>query len=194
MSISKRTICAFVALVAFAAAPVYAQGTTGTIAGRIVDEQGAALPGATVIGKNVETGFTRASNTDAEGLYRLTALPVGTYDITVELSGFSKHEQKGIILNVSQTLDINIPLKLASVQESVTVTGDSPIIEASSSSVGGVVDVGRIENMPLNGRQFANLAATIPGVTLGYRSDPTKSTQVLAADRRWQRAQRQLSD
>ena len=74
------------------------------------------------------------------------------------------------------------------------MTGDSPIIEASSSSVGGVVDVGRIENMPLNGRQFANLAATIPGVTLGYHSDPTKSTQVLAADRRRQRAQRQLSD
>jgi Carboxypeptidase regulatory-like domain/TonB dependent receptor len=166
-----------VALVAFAAAPAYAQGTTGTIAGRIVDEQGAALPGATVIGKNVETGFTRASNTDAEGLYRLTALPVGTYDLSIELSGFSKHEQKGIILNVGQTLDVNIPLKLASVQESVTVTGDSPIIEASSSSVGGVVDVGRIENMPLNGRQFANLAATIPGVTLGYHSDPTKSTQ-----------------
>jgi outer membrane receptor protein involved in Fe transport len=177
LSISKRFICALVALAAFAAAPVYAQGTSGTIAGRIVDEQGAALPGATVIGKNVETGFTRASSTDAEGLYRLTALPVGTYDITVELSGFSKHEQKGVILNVGQTLDINIPLKLASVQESVTVTGDSPIIEASSSSVGGVVDVGRIENMPLNGRQFANLAATIPGVTLGYHSDPTKSTQ-----------------
>jgi len=177
LSISKRIICALVALVAFAAAPVYAQGTTGTIAGRIVDEQGAALPGATVIGKNIETGFTRASNTDAEGLYRLTALPVGTYDLTIELSGFSKHEQKGIILNVGQTLDVNIPLKLASVQESVTVTGDSPIIEASSSSVGGVVDVGRIENIPLNGRQFANLAATIPGVMLGYHSDPTKSTQ-----------------
>jgi hypothetical protein len=177
LSISKRFICALVALAAFAAAPVYAQGTTGTIGGRIVDEQGAALPGATVIGKNVETGFTRASNTDAEGHDRLTALPVGTYDITVELAGFTKHEQKGVILNVGQTLDINIPLKLATVQETVTVTGDSPIIEASSSSVGGVVDVGRIENMPLNGRQFANLAATIPGVTLGYHSDPTKSTQ-----------------
>ncbi len=153
------------------------RGRPARSAGRIVDEQGAALPGATVIGKNIETGFTRASNTDAEGLYRLTALPVGTYDLTIELSGFTKHEQKGIILNVGQTLDVNIPLKLATVQETVTVTGDSPIIEASSSSVGGVVDVGRIENMPLNGRQFANLAATIPGVTLGYHSDPTKSTQ-----------------
>jgi outer membrane receptor protein involved in Fe transport len=176
LSISTRFICALLAAVALAT-PAFAQQTTGTITGRVIDDQGAALPGATVIGKHTETGFTRASSTDAEGLYRLTALPVGTYDVTVELAGFSKHEQKGIILNVGQTLDVNIALKLASVQESVTVTGESPIIEASSSSVGGVVDVGRIENMPLNGRQFANLAATIPGVTLGYHSDPTKSTQ-----------------
>jgi hypothetical protein len=171
-----RFICALVAAVALAT-PAFAQQTTGTITGRVVDEQGSALPGATVIGKNTETGFTRASNTDAEGTYRLTALPVGTYDLTIELSGFSKHEQKGIILNVAQTLDVNVALKLATVQETVTVTGESPIIEASSSSVGGVVDVGRIENMPLNGRQFANLAATIPGVGLGFHSDPTKSTQ-----------------
>jgi outer membrane receptor protein involved in Fe transport len=172
----KRFICALLAIAALAT-PAFAQQTTGNLAGRVVDEQGAALPGATVTGRNTETGFIRASETDAEGVYRLTALPVGTYDITVELSGFSKFEQKGIVLNVSQTLDINVQLRLATVQETVTVTGASPIIEASSSSVGGVVDIGRIENIPLNGRQFANLAATIPGVQLGFHSDPTKSTQ-----------------
>ncbi|MBA3269586.1 MAG: TonB-dependent receptor, partial [Acidobacteria bacterium] len=63
------------------------------------------------------------------------------------------------------------------VAETVTVTGESPLIEATASSVGGVVDIGRIESLPLNGRQFANLAATIPGVGLGFHSDPTKSTQ-----------------
>ena len=68
-------------------------------------------------------------------------------------------------------------LKVASVSETVTVTGESPLIETSSSSVGGVVDIRRIESLPLNGRQFANLAATIPGVGLGFHSDPTKSTQ-----------------
>jgi outer membrane receptor protein involved in Fe transport len=172
----KRFICALLAIAALAT-PAIAQQTTGNLTGRVVDEQGAALPGATVTGRNTETGFIRASETDAEGVYRLTALPVGTYDITVELSGFSKFEQKGIVLNVAQTLDINVQLRLATVQETVTVTGASPIIEASSSSVGGVVDIGRIENIPLNGRQFANLAATIPGVQLGFHSDPTKSTQ-----------------
>jgi hypothetical protein len=160
-----------------AATSASAQQTTGTITGRIVDEQGAALPGATVIGRNAETGFVRTSETDAEGVYRLTALPVGNYDLTVDLSGFSKFEQRGVVLNVAQTLDVNVTLKLATVQETVTVMGESPLIEASASSVGGVVDVRRIENLPLNGRQFANLAVTVPGVGLGFHSDPTKSTQ-----------------
>ena len=66
---------------------------------------------------------------------------------------------------------------MAGVSESVTVTAESPLIETSTSSVGGVVDVKRIESLPLNGRQFANLAATIPGVGLGFHTDPTKSTQ-----------------
>jgi outer membrane receptor protein involved in Fe transport len=158
-------------------APVHAQQTTGTIAGRLVDAQGAAVPGVTVTGRNAQTGFVRTGVTDGEGIYRLTALPVGTYDLTAELQGFTTIENKGIVLNVGQTLDVDMILKLASVQESVTVTGETPLIETSSSSVGGVVDVGRIESLPLNGRQFANLAATIPGVGLGFHSDPTKSSQ-----------------
>ncbi len=72
---------------------------------------------------------------------------------------------------------MNVTLKVASLQESITVSGATPLIETSSSSVGGVVDVGRIESLPLNGRQFANAAITIPGVGLGFHSDPTKSTQ-----------------
>src|SRR5204862_5455623 len=68
-------------------------------------------------------------------------------------------------------------LKVASVAETVNVTGASPLIETTASSVGQVVDVRRLENIPLNGRQFANLAATVPGVGLGFHSDPTKSTQ-----------------
>ena len=158
-------------------ASALAQQTTGTIAGRLVDAQGAAVPGVTVTGRNVQTGFVRTGVTDGEGIYRLTALPVGTYDLTAELQGFTKIESKGIVVNVGQTLDIDMTLKLATVQETVTVNADTPLIETSSSSVGGVVDVHRIESLPLNGRQFANLAATIPGVGLGFHSDPTKSSQ-----------------
>ena len=159
------------------ARPRVAQQTTGTITGRIIDSQGAAVPGVTVAGKNTQTGFTRSAVSDAEGVYRLTALPVGTYDLVAELQGFTKIENKGITLNVGQTLEVGLTMKVANMEETVTVTGESPLIETRSSSVGGVVEVGRIENLPLNGRQFANLAATIPGVGLGFHSDPTKSSQ-----------------
>ena len=169
-------VCAALAI-ALAAPAAIAQQTTGNITGRVVDDQGAAIPGATVTGKNTQTGFTRSDVSDAEGIYRLTALPVGLYDITAELQGFSRFESKGIVVNVAQTIDLDLSLKVATVSETITVTGGTPLIETSSSSVGGVVDIARIENLPLNGRQFANLAATIPGVGLGFHSDPTKSTQ-----------------
>src|SRR6185503_14358898 len=78
---------------------------------------------------------------------------------------------------VGQTLDIPVTLKVATLAENVEVRGETPLIERTSSSVGGVVDVERIESLPLNGRQFANAAITIPGVGLGFHSDPTKSTQ-----------------
>ena len=175
----KKIIALVIVLgaLAAAAAPAWAQQTTGTITGRIVDAQGAVVPGVTVTGKNAATGFTRSEVSDGSGVYRLTALPVGTYDLTAELQGFTKVENKGIVVSVGQTLDVAMILKLATVSETITVTGGTPLIETTSSSVGGVVDIGRIENLPLNGRQFANLAATIPGVGLGFHSDPTKSTQ-----------------
>ena len=172
----------------------FAQQTTGNITGRVLDAQGAAVPGATVTARQPTTGFTRTVTSDEEGVYRLTALNVGVYDIVAELSGFSTVEQKAIVVNVGQTLSIDFELKVAAVAETVTVTGQSPLIEATGSSVGGVVDIGRIESMPLNGRQFANLAATIPGVGLGFHSDPTKSTQVLAAGEWRERAQCELPD
>jgi hypothetical protein len=159
------------------ATSAFAQQTAGNITGRVLDDQGAAVPGATVTATNTQTGFVRSDVSDAEGLYRLNALPVGTYTVVAELQGFTRVEQSGLVVNVAQTTDLNIALKVAQLAETVTVTGESPLIATTSSSVGGVVDVGRIESLPLNGRQFANLAITIPGVGLGFHSDPTKSTQ-----------------
>jgi hypothetical protein len=158
-------------------ASAFAQQTTGSITGRVLDQQGAAVPGVTITAKSGQTGFTRSETSDAEGLYRLNALPVGTYDVTAELQGFSTIANKGVDVNVAQTITLDFALKVASMAETVNVTGAVPLIETTSSSVGGLVDPKRIENLPLNGRQFANLAATVPGVGLSFHSDPTKSTQ-----------------
>src|SRR4051812_13548884 len=171
------TILRAIALLLALAPAAFAQQTTGNISGRVVDQQSSGVPGATVTASNAQTGFVRTAVSDSEGLYRLSALPVGTYDLKIELSGFSTLDRKGIIVNVGQTLDVGFTLQVAQLAESVNVTGESPLVEVSSSSVGGVVDVQNIESLPLNGRQFANLALTIPGVGLGFHSDPTKSTQ-----------------
>jgi hypothetical protein len=173
----RRYLCAAAAFLLLGGASAFAQQTTGTITGRVLDEQGAAIPGVTVTAKSNSTGFVRTEVSDASGVYRLSALPVGLYDVTSELAGFATVSKKDIDVGVGQTLAVDFNVKVASIAETVTVTGASPLIETTSSSVGGMVDVKRIESMPLNGRQFANLAATIPGVGLGFHSDPTKSTQ-----------------
>jgi hypothetical protein len=174
----KRIILAMTVFCALgAAAPVLAQQTTGNITGRIVDAQGAAVPGVTVTGKSTQTGFVRTDVSDGEGIYRLTALPIGVYEVNAELSGFSTYNRKDVTVNVAQTTDLNIDMKLAGLTETVSVVAEVPLVRRSDSSVGGIVDLAKIESMPLNGRQFANLAATIPGVGLGFHSDPTKTTQ-----------------
>jgi hypothetical protein len=176
MTTMRKAVWLF-ALFVLTSVSASAQQTTGTIIGRVLDDQGAAIPGATVIASSAATGFTREAISDAEGVYRLSALPVGRFDMTVELVGFTKIDRKDVIVNVGQTLTLDFSLRLASVSETVVVTAQTPLIEATVSSVGGVVEIGRIESIPLNGRQFANLAATLPGVGLGNHSDPTKSTQ-----------------
>src|SRR5829696_3182460 len=101
----RRMIVAMIAVCAFAltATSAAAQQTTGNIQGRIVDAQKAAVPGVTVTAKSATTGFTRSEVTDAEGIYRINALPVGNYDVHAELSGFAPYDAKDIVVNVSST-------------------------------------------------------------------------------------------
>src|SRR3954468_232039 len=173
----KRKLSGAVVALLLTCATAFAQQTTGVITGRVIDQQGAAVPGVTVTAKSPSTGFTRTETSDAEGVYRLAALPVGLYEVTAELQGFSTVSKKDIEVNVGQTQSVDFPMKVAALAETVNVTGATPLIQTTSSSVGAGVDIKRIESLPLNGRQFANLAATVPGVGLGFHSDPTKSTQ-----------------
>ena len=112
----KRWLASWVfACVALLGVNAFAQQTNGTILGRVLDGQGAAVPGASVTAKNPSTGFTRTVVSDAEGTYRLNALPVGNYEIAVELSGFSSIDRKGLVVNVGQTLTVDFEMKVANV-------------------------------------------------------------------------------
>jgi hypothetical protein len=159
-----------------AAWPAHAQMTTGSITGRITDAQGAAVPGVTIQARNTETGLNRTDMTDQSGTYRLSALPVGTYTVTAELSGFRRYEASAVAINIGRDVALDATLQVGRTQD-ITVTASPDLISTRSSSVGEVVDLVRIEGLPLNGRQFANLAATVPGVSLGFHSDLTKSAQ-----------------
>jgi len=164
----RRQLIGAAVILLLSCASAFAQQTTGTITGRVVDQQGAAIPGATITAKSPSTGFTRTETSDVEGIYRLSALPVGIYEVTAELQGFATVSKKDVEVNVAQTQAVDFPMKVAALAETVNVTGASPLIQTTASGVGAVVDVKRIESLPLNGRQFANLAATIPGVGLGF--------------------------
>src|SRR5213593_2652473 len=134
----RRHVFAAALAWALAGTTALAQQTTGNVTGRVLDQQGAAVPGATVTAKSPSTGFVRTDTSDVEGVYRLTALPVGLYDLTAELAGFTTVEKKGVDVSVSQTLTIDFGMRVASLAETVNVTGVSPLIETTASSVGGV--------------------------------------------------------
>ena len=122
-------------------------------------------------------GSREKLTTDANGLYLLSALPVGMYDVAGAQPGLTRFERSRVIVNVAQTTDLAIVLSVAPLAETITVTGEVPGVSLTSSTLGQVVETSRIEGLPLNGRQFANLAAVVPGVGLGFHSDLTKSTQ-----------------
>src|SRR3954452_18507999 len=119
----NRKLSGAVVALLLTCATAFAQQTTGVITGRVVDQQGAAIPGVTVTAKSPTTGFTRTETSDTEGLYRLSALPVGNYEVTAELPGFATVVQKEIVVAVAQTTSIDFSMKVASVAETVNVTG-----------------------------------------------------------------------
>src|SRR5688500_12387341 len=157
--------------------PAAAQISTGTISGRVTDPQGGAMPGVSVAARNRDTGFIRMDVTDDAGSYHLGALPVGSYDLSAEISGFRRFESVAVPVNIGRDVAFDIVMQLGAVTETVDVIAAATPVSSRSSSVGEVVDLNRIEALPLNGRQFANLAATVPGVGLGFHSDLTKSAQ-----------------
>src|SRR5262245_10491257 len=136
-----RTRIATVATVLLFSTPIFAQQTTGNISGRVIDQQDAAVPGVTVTAQNPATGFTRVEVSDAEGVYRLSALPVGFYDLTAELQGFTTVSRQAIEVNVAQTASIDFNLSIAQLAETVNVTASTPLVNIANAAVGQVVDI-----------------------------------------------------
>jgi hypothetical protein len=139
--------------------------TSATLGGRVEDAGGAALSGATVIVRDVETNQQQTAVADEEGRYRFPYLRVGTYQITAERAGFAALTRR-LTLTVGQALDVPLRLSVADLSESVNVTdADAPVVETARTQVAETVVSREIDSLPLNGRNYLDLAALTPGVT-----------------------------
>lgn len=145
----------------------WAQTSTGTITGSITDTSGAAIAGAKVQIVNTGTNAKMDVVTNLEGNYTAPLLPPGAYKVAVAASGFKGFEQAGIQLQVQQQARVNIVLQVGAMTESVTIRGDAALVEATTSSIGKVVDNKRILELPLNTRNVYSLVNLTPGVTGG---------------------------
>jgi hypothetical protein len=157
-----RIILAFVLL---AAVSLSAQTFRGTILGTVTDAQGAVVPGAKVTVKNVGTGLERTTETSADGSYALPELPIGTYTVTITLTGFQTAVATGVTVDVSSERRVNAALKPGQISTTVEVAGDLlPQVETTSTEIGGTLTAETIESLPVNGRDYQKLIYMNPGV------------------------------
>ncbi|HEU5231214.1 MAG TPA: carboxypeptidase-like regulatory domain-containing protein, partial [Terriglobales bacterium] len=146
----------------FTAAVGFGQSLS-SIQGQVTDPSGAAVPGATVTVTNTATGVSQTIKTDSSGNYLIPALPIGNYDVTVQSSGLEKVLSHGVIVQVGRNTVQNFQLKVAQASETVTVSAEAPVIEASTQTVGQVINQKTVQEIPLNGRHFLDLGLLVPG-------------------------------
>ncbi len=147
-------------------AGVQAQSSTvGNIRGTVRDAQGAAIPNAEVIIREESTGASRTVRTDEDGFYQAPSLPVGLYSVSTAPQGFKRTINTGLQLNVAENAVVNFTLEVGSIEEVVTVAADSQQIETSSGKVSSLISEKQVTELPLNGRNYAQLALMVPGVS-----------------------------
>jgi hypothetical protein len=145
-------------------ASLNAQQGTAQISGKVTDAQGAVLPGVSIVVKNEETGAARELSTSAEGTYAAAQLMPGRYAVSARLAGFRPIDRTALVLLVGNTLTINLTLQVGGLEETVTVTGASPLVDTSSASVGGNVGTAELAELPAMNRNYFSAVALLPGV------------------------------
>jgi hypothetical protein len=165
MNCLKPWVCLLGLLFALCAgSSTFSQQITGSIRGTVIDPSGGVVEGATVSGKQSETGLTRATTSDHAGAYLLLELPVGHYQLQIERTGFQTYIQQGITLDVNETAMISVSLKVGTGSEKVEVNADADLIQGTVTSLGTVVSEKELIDLPLNGRNFTQLGLLQPGV------------------------------
>jgi len=154
---------ALILFVVMGASTAFAQYTTARLSGTVEDNTGAAVPGATVTIEQVGTGYKQVVKSAAAGEYLFPSLPVGQYQLTVEMAGFTTYVQKGIGLEIGQSASQKVVLGIGAVSQQVTVQGDSNQVTTDDAAIAQVIDQKSIESLPMNGREAQQLVFLVPG-------------------------------
>jgi hypothetical protein len=179
--LSTRSVLLFVvavlSVISLAVSPIVAQAPVGTIAGVVSDTSGAVLSGASVAAISLSTGVERVTTANSQGIFTITSLKPGEYTVTVKNKGFTDFVVPRVVVEVGQTVRIDAAMKIEAVSENVEVQAGAATVDTSQTTVGGVVNVKQIQELPLNGRNYLELAQLQPGVEIqeGRAFDPTKS-------------------
>ena len=158
----RRTIRTLSAVIAIVMLPAIGYGQEAVVSGAVRDATGAVLPGVTVTAVHEATGNTFEAVTDGTGAYRIP-VRAGAYRLTAALAGFATVTRTGLELLLAQEAVVNFELGVSAVQESVTVTGEAPLLDVTSSTLGGNIDPRQMQELPLNGRNWMDLAMLAPG-------------------------------
>lgn len=149
MKTSRVLRVVFLSIVLGCVGPAFSQSSTGSISGTVTDQNNAVVPGAKVFGKNTETGFVRSAVTNSSGLYRLTDIPSGRYELTIEAASFRKLERGGITLDVGQNPSVDAVLQPGQIEESITVHEDASIVNSRTAEVSTRFDRRRLSELLL---------------------------------------------
>src|SRR5258708_5803988 len=160
-----RKTCGLIAVMLLLSPLCFAQATTAELSGTVQDGSGAVVIGAQATATNIATNITHNTLSEKNGEYVLTQLQPGDYTVSVEAKGFSKLVQTGLSLQVNQQARLDLIVKVGQQSETVEVTAHPPLLESDSSSVGTVIGQRSVNELPLNGRNFTQLATLSPGVT-----------------------------
>jgi outer membrane receptor protein involved in Fe transport len=149
----------------FTAATAFGQISTGKIVGLVQDSSGGVLPGVSITIRNVDTGTSRDAVTNDRGQYEVPGLQPGRYQVGAELQGFRRFSQGPVTVQVNQETRVNATLAVGALEETITVQAEGSLVQTTTSAVGKVVDGKQIVDLPLSGRNFADLGLLTPGVT-----------------------------
>jgi hypothetical protein len=172
----KQRVMSLVLMAWLVAMSASAQQGTTELRGRVIDPQGSVLPGVTVVVRNQETGMYRETVSGPDGTLIASGLVPGTYQVTAELQGFKKFERKDLRLEVGKTSSIDVTMAVGSIEETITVTTESPLVDVTSKEIGGNITSETLVKLPSVNGNFVGFVGLLPGIV------PSISTESFGSD------------